>query len=150
MYNAEVLSKFPVIQHFPFGSLFSFARDPAAVVSDPSTHIASHSSAHSQPMGSSKAIETSARPSDGLTRAPWGTFQGTTATSSNGIHNSRSAQEPLRSLRSRLSQETQIPSRRAPRPVGHTLKTQDETQENTVRKNNPPILPSETRAPWAS
>ncbi|KAK5277966.1 Serine/threonine-protein phosphatase 2A activator 1, partial [Cryomyces antarcticus] len=30
MYNAEVLSKFPVIQHFPFGSLFVWERDPNA------------------------------------------------------------------------------------------------------------------------
>jgi serine/threonine-protein phosphatase 2A activator len=30
MYNAEVLSKFPVIQHFPFGSLFRWEKDPDA------------------------------------------------------------------------------------------------------------------------
>lgn len=30
MYNAEVLSKFPVVQHFPFGLLFSWDEDPEA------------------------------------------------------------------------------------------------------------------------
>lgn len=32
MYNAEVLSKFPVVQHFPFGSIFSWDVDPNASV----------------------------------------------------------------------------------------------------------------------
>ena len=31
MFNAEVLSKFPVVQHFPFGSMFSWEADPDAL-----------------------------------------------------------------------------------------------------------------------
>ena len=30
MYIAEVLSKFPVVQHFPFGQVFKWERDPNA------------------------------------------------------------------------------------------------------------------------
>ncbi|KAJ5495694.1 Serine/threonine-protein phosphatase 2A activator 1 [Penicillium diatomitis] len=41
MYNAEVLSKFPVVQHFPFGSLFSFDRDPSAVAPPTTVHTTS-------------------------------------------------------------------------------------------------------------
>ncbi|PVI00841.1 Phosphotyrosyl phosphatase activator [Periconia macrospinosa] len=41
MYNAEVLSKFPVVQHFPFGSLFAWERDPAAKQIEASVHTSS-------------------------------------------------------------------------------------------------------------
>ncbi|KXJ88513.1 hypothetical protein Micbo1qcDRAFT_166562 [Microdochium bolleyi] len=39
MYNAEVLSKFPVVQHFPFGSLFSWEADPDAPPPQQSIHM---------------------------------------------------------------------------------------------------------------
>ena len=32
MYIAEVLSKFPVVQHFPFGQIFAWERDPNAPI----------------------------------------------------------------------------------------------------------------------
>lgn len=45
MYDGEVLAKFPVVQHFPFGSLFKWERDPEAVAAPPSVH------AQQQPSG---------------------------------------------------------------------------------------------------
>lgn len=41
MYNAEVLSKFPVVQHFPFGSLFAWTPDPNAPKIQASVHTSS-------------------------------------------------------------------------------------------------------------
>lgn len=90
MYNAEVLSKFPVVQHFPFGSLFKWEKDPEAKPPAPSTHSASqplrtpidtHAPSMMRPggpPGGGTAAPWAGQPTrtplgfvDGVTQAPW-------------------------------------------------------------------------------
>lgn len=75
MYDAEVLSKFPVVQHFPFGNLLKWEKDPDAKPAQRTTHQTS------QPLrdpmaggGSTNAMGTrpSAGPAIGAA-APWAT-----------------------------------------------------------------------------
>ncbi|KAL2827196.1 phosphotyrosyl phosphatase activator [Aspergillus cavernicola] len=63
MYNAEVLSKYPVVQHFPFGSLFSWERDPNAI----GPVMTAHTSATSRKTDEA----TPSHPAGPGTRAPW-------------------------------------------------------------------------------
>lgn len=68
MYNAEVLSKFPVVQHFPFGSLFSWERDSNTVPPPTSAHMAS--GPQSRPK---EAAPPTRQAPDVGTKAPWAT-----------------------------------------------------------------------------
>jgi len=75
MYNAEVLSKFPVVQHFPFGSLFNWERDPSAVPASHTVHTANQPSTTSSSQGA-----PTARPlPQESTKAPWATQPATAA-----------------------------------------------------------------------
>ncbi|KAE8388934.1 rotamase PTPA-1 [Aspergillus alliaceus] len=68
MYNAEVLSKFPVVQHFRFGSLFSWDRDPSAIPPPPRVH-----SSYGQETRPRQATTTTRQDPVPGTKAPWAT-----------------------------------------------------------------------------
>ena len=72
MYNAEVLSKFPVVQHFPFGSLFSWDRDPNAPLPPSTVHTTSGPQARPVVPDSGHPSVAATRPMPGAgTQAPW-------------------------------------------------------------------------------
>ena len=62
MYNAEVLSKFPVVQHFPFGSLFAWTPDPSAPAIAASVHTASQPKAVTPSNSAPTARQTGPQP----------------------------------------------------------------------------------------
>ncbi|KAK4948727.1 Serine/threonine-protein phosphatase 2A activator 1 [Elasticomyces elasticus] len=87
MYNAEVLSKFPVVQHFPFGSLFKWEKDPESKPAPTSTHASSqplrnpmdtHAPSTLRPPGPPMAGGTAAPGAATASKAPVGFVGGVT------------------------------------------------------------------------
>ncbi|KAK8233639.1 phosphotyrosyl phosphatase activator [Phyllosticta capitalensis] len=95
MYNAEVLSKFPVVQHFPFGYLFCWEKDPTAAEPPKTVHTqnqplrtppTAQASEGTQRLPPQVTKGFSANPQTGLpmTAAPWARPSGTTGTTGAG------------------------------------------------------------------
>jgi serine/threonine-protein phosphatase 2A activator len=72
MFNGEVLSKFPVVQHLPFGSLLSWDRDPEAKEPTQSVHMVN------QPIAAA-ALKANPPSRGAGTAAPWANKPGTSA-----------------------------------------------------------------------
>lgn len=72
MYNAEVLSKFPVVQHFKFGSLFSWDQDPDAIPPPTSVHTSNQPSSKGFNPSSENTTSMRGHPQQ-ITKAPWAT-----------------------------------------------------------------------------
>jgi serine/threonine-protein phosphatase 2A activator len=126
MYNVEVLSKFPVVQHFPFGSLFTWEQDPNASTQVPSVHTANQPTIHHHSMST-----TSNRPSE-TTRAPWA--KPSNSNSSDRIATTRSPNT--------TSSQSGMPATRAPWAAG----TQQPRNTMAPRGGVPD---GPTVAPWA-
>ncbi|CEN61937.1 Putative Phosphotyrosyl phosphatase activator [Aspergillus calidoustus] len=128
MYNAEVLSKFPVVQHFPFGSLFSWDRDPNAVEPVATAHTAAPSRRPEE------TVPSATHPAGPGTRAPWASVK-VPAPSTN-----------LRGVPSTLPETSRLP----PGPMGPTRAPWASAQPGPA-----PLSDSEsaghvpTKAPWA-
>jgi serine/threonine-protein phosphatase 2A activator len=75
MYNAEVLSKFPVVQHFPFGSIFRWEKDPEAPTTETTVHTSNQprSDQRSPPQTTFAQPPLPSAGAVGVTRAPWAT-----------------------------------------------------------------------------
>lgn len=147
MYNAEVLSKFPVVQHFPMGSLFTWEKDPAAAEVAKSVHT-SH-----QP---TKTPAATARPQPALrdpmadagtqsTRAPWAGGAAQVPASGTAAPWASSRGPPLPSGPNQPTRAPWTSSTTVPPPSGNTTTAPWAMQGGAATAQ--PSLPS-TRAPW--
>lgn len=153
MYNAEVLSKYPVVQHFPFGSLFSFSPDPNAKKIQATVHTASQPKASSTPSNTAPTARPQpplrdplADPSSSATMAtrPPGGAVGTAAPWARG------ATGP--GVPSGVNQPTRAPwaSRTPAPPPPSTTMAGVGTAAPWAKKDAGGDAQQSTRAPWAN
>ncbi|KAL9603818.1 MAG: hypothetical protein Q9219_000927 [cf. Caloplaca sp. 3 TL-2023] len=148
MYMAEVLAKFPVVQHFYFGSLFSWNEDPEAVPPAKTVHASNQPSEFhpAKPTGNTMPLrpalqESMEKPAELRSAATPAPFVGTAA--------------PWAKQPSVLSPTTAFPSQSEQRHAGQTprfpldLNPRPTNNGETTREQVPTRMPPPTKPPWA-
>ena len=146
MYMAEVLSKFPVVQHFYFGSLFSWDEDPNAVLPPLTAHTSSQPSGEGSeatslntPSSQTLPSRTGKPPRASRTAKTPSPFVGTAAPwAKQSTASSPTAAFPLHGQQSNISQTPRIPRD----SISNATQTVSGGQQ-------PAKMPPPTRAPWA-
>lgn len=153
MYNVEVLSKFPVVQHFPFGSLFAWDHDPKAKIIQATVHTAS------QPKSATTAPKTTLRNPmadqhitstprlQNALRNPMSDHKSmaTTTTTRHSVPLSNSSPAPWGTAQTTRAPWTSTPP--APAPNGPDRATRAPWASSTRAPLPPPAGPR-TAAPW--
>jgi len=157
MYNVEVLSKFPVVQHFPFGSLLSWDRDSDAVEPPSSVHTSSQPNRHHAEYASIGSASMRSPMQEGTT-APWGVqrpYQTETTSSIPAPRTSRQSQSAMLSTRGSVSAGISGMTALANRPFS-SARAQQETISTPHKRNNSAETDADlesmsppTKAPWA-
>ena len=160
MYNVEVLSKFPVVQHFPLGSLFSWDRDAAATELPTSVHSSSQPARESAPSISIGSASMRYPAQEGA-QAPWASsrmnhpeiIDGNQAPWAGGRPSSIAANYP-RPIKAGLESVRGVgptPYRRTETPVNHRDTIPMRSARNATSHTDSDIasIPEPTKAPWA-
>ena len=137
MYDAEVLAKFPVVQHFPFGSLLRWEKDPAAKTLPAATHPTNQQLEKTTVPNYSKAATSRPPPAgfvNGVTQAPWARSQ------ANASFNVATSRMPLHSQASQPVVGGNRASTIFIQPTGNPSPAATKEEIELARKTAEPVL----------